>query len=317
MARPNMPTIPDDKLTFYREQLYRELSQMFTWEGLPTTIPRDYLEQNLVRYGNVLFYENETIGLDILRASPVGHNRHDQPTTATTYVSTTTTEVNTAITRTIKRLTDSENVVDSFNTLQDGVLIRNMERGQSCQTIVEHFAERLALVQQAFDTNLMWQNIPYIFLADGNEMKLSYEKMFADIFSGKPAILADKQMFMYNTAEQRSGVPTGIPYIGKELMDTRNEIMMKFRETVGITTAGVDKAERTNTLEINSNVQHTKTVLQIMLEQREIACENINAFFGTNISVNVIEPEEKEEFEEEEGGEDGSSNGGVEELTED
>src|SRR5690606_19058537 len=120
-----------------------------------------------------------------------------------------------------------------------------------------------------------------IFQVDSDEMRLSIERMFANIFGGKPFTIVDKHLLASN--QDRTGVPAGIPYIGKELMDTRNEIMMKFRETVGINTAGVDKAERTNTLEITSNAQHTKTVLQIMLEQRQIACDNINAFYGLNV----------------------------------
>lgn len=296
MARSDAPTIPDDKIHYYREQLYRELSHMFKWDNLPQTVPHDYLERTLIRNGYVLFYEDENIGLDVLRAEVMGYNRHNYPTSARTFTPTTNEEVRPQITRNIKRLSDSENVIELFNPKTDGVLISNMEYGQNSREIVEHFAQRLALTQQAFDTNLVWTNIPYIFQVGNDEARLSIEKMFNQIFTGKPFTIVDKYLFADN--KDRSGVPTGIPFIGKELMDTRNEIMMKFRETVGITTAGVDKAERTNTLEITSNAQHTKTVLQIMLEQRQIAAENINAFFGTNISVDVIGKEEIEQAEE-------------------
>src|SRR5699024_363903 len=111
-----------------------------------------------------------------------------------------------------------------------------------------------------------------------------------------------------------TGLPTDISYIGKELMDTHNEIMMKFRQTVGIDTAGVDKAERTNTLEIMSNEQHTLTVLEIMKEQREIACDNINAFFGTSISVTTVGEDIEEQTtkdQEEGGGEDSTGDSGT------
>lgn len=310
MARRDVPTIPDYKLDYYREQLLMELSHMFVWEGLPKTIPLDYLERNLVRHGYVMFYEHEEHGLDILRAEPTGYNRHDQPTHARATIHSTA-ENGTTIERTIKRLTDSEDVVSTFDSAKDAVLINNMYYGQNCQSIVDYFALRLALVQQAFDTNLIWQNIPYIFQTDSTEKKLSLEKMFSDILTGKPFIIADKHLFHANT--DRTGVPTGINYIGKELMDTRNEIMMKFRERVGFNTAGVDKAERTNTLEITSNSQHTKTVLEIMLEQRQIAVESINAFYGLNASVGVVESDH-DEWEEDA---NGTSDSGTEELTQD
>ena len=110
------------------------------------------------------------------------------------------------------------------------------------------------------------------------------------------------------------GVPTDITFIGKDLMDVQNEIMMKFKQTVGFDTSGVEKAERVLQAEIDSNTQHTKSVLQIMLEQREKACEAINAFFGTNISVALVGQRELEEVQEdfEEVDDNGTSNSGTE-----
>jgi kynurenine formamidase len=129
--------------------------------------------------------------------------------------------------------------------------------------------------------------------------------MFSDIFTGQPFIITDKSLFTDN--KDRAGLPTGIPFIGKDLMDVQNEIMMKFRQTVGFDTAGVDKAERTNTLEIQSNDQYTETVLQIMLRQRKIAVESINAFFGTDISVDVLTPPQPTQTQ---GGEPGGTGDG-------
>lgn len=307
MVRNNAPTIPDDKLHYFREQLIREMSHMFKWENLPQTVPQDYLERVLIRHGYVLFYEDENIGLDVLMAEPHGYNRHNQPVTARTFTPTTNQEVQTQITRNIKRLTDSENAIEHFDPINDGVLINNMEYGKSAWEIVEHFSYRLALTQQAFDTNLMWANVPYIFQTGNEDTRLSIERMFKEIFTGKPFIIADEEMFKEN--HDRTGVPSGISYIGDILLDTHNEIMMKFRQTIGIDTAGVDKAERTNTLEIESNTQHTKTVLEIMKQQRDIACENINAFFNTNIKVITVGEEDQEYQEEQEDQEGDMDNG--------
>jgi hypothetical protein len=313
MARSKTPTIPDDKINYFREQLYRELSHLFEWKGLPQTVPQDYLERNLVRYGYVLFYEDENIGHDVLRCEVIGYNRHELPVSARTYTPTTTGEVMPQITRNIKRLADSKTAIEDFDPTKDGVLISNMEYGQNAGRIVNHFAERLALAQQAFDTNLLWANVPYIFQTATDETRLSIEKMFSEIFSGLPFVITDKSLFTDN--KDRSGLPTGIKFIGKELMDVHNEIMMKFRETVGFNTAGVDKAERVNTLEIKSNDQHTESVLQIMLQQRQLACEAINAFFGCSCSVSLYA--DLEQIEEEEGEEDGTGNSGAGEAATD
>lgn len=313
MKRQALSNIPEHRVNFYREQLFRELSHMFEWEGLPTTIPHDYLERSLIRTGQVLFYEDDLIGLDVLQAQATGYNRHNLPTHARAIINSTV-EGSKSITRRIKRLTDSDIAVEGFEPLNDAVLIYNMENGKSMGEIVNHFALRLALVEIATDTNLLWQNRPYIFPVESTDNMLSLKKIFYDISSGEPFIPVDTKLFMRN--EDGIGIRMEVPYIADKLMDTRNEVMMKFHETVGITTVGVDKAERTTVAETTSNVQHTKTVLQIMLEQREIACENINAFYGLNVSVNVVGAELLEEHQEE-GEEFGTGDSGTEELTED
>lgn len=299
------PVLSEDKVNYFRQQLYRELSCMFEWEGLPQTVPNDYLERNLVRYGYVLYYEDEIIGQDVLRCEIQGWNRHELPTDARTFTPNTIDE-KTQITRKVKRLADSKTAVEDFDPTKDGVVIMNMNDSflyrNSLAMIVEHFSQRLALAQQAFDTNLLWANVPYIFQTNSDDTKLSIEKMFTDIFTGKPFTIVDKSLLADNI--DRTGVPTGITYIGKELLDTQNEIMMKFRETVGFNTAGVDKAERVNTLEVKSNDQHTYTVLQIMLQQREKACEEINAFFGTNLTVQLAGQDKLEMQQTEDEGED-------------
>ena len=309
MARDKTPTIPEDKIHYFREQLYSELSHMFTWEGLPENIPLDYLERNLVRNGFVMFYEDEKIGHDILRCTATGYNRHQFPTIAQAVTSSDDLQ-DYSQRRTIKRLSDGKAAVSTFNKKTDCVLIQNMDYGQNLDEIVNHFATRLALAQQSFDTNLMWTNLPYIFMSDSEDMRLSIEKMFASIFNGEPFIISDKMLFASN--KDRAGLPTDIKFIGKELMDILNEIMMKFRERVGFDTAGVDKAERLVTAEVKSNNQHTRTCLEIMLRQREIAAAAINAFYGLQVTVKATGAEEQaEEMEEtlsEEVKEDGRNN---------
>ena len=312
MARLKVPTIPDNKKRFFTEQLARELSHMFVWEGLPSTIPKDYLERNLIRHGYVLFYEDDFIGHDVLRCEVTGYNRHNRPTHARTYTPNTSNEAVT-IDRQLRYLSEYDEVENDFDPLKDGVLIRNMEGGQNAWEIIDHFAERLVLAQMAFDTNLMYANIPYIFQTSSSDTRLSIEKMFEGLFSGEPFIITDNELFVDN--KDKAGEPTGIPFIAKDIFDVKNEIKQEFRQTVGIDTAGVEKAERVNTLEIESNEQHTQTVLQVMKEQREMAVEAINVFFGLNVTVTVrgeptgTDREEVEEF--------GTGDSGVEEPTQD
>lgn len=299
-----VPSVDWKLKNFYREQLFRELSNLFKWENLPPSIPVDYLERTLIRYGMIMFYKDEKIGLDVLQCTIRGYNRHNMPIEARAFTPSQIPTEKIQVDRRIKRLSDCENAVELFDEYKDCVLLQNMEYGQSCSEIVDFYAERLARVQQAFDTNLLWSNLPYYFQVNSDDMKKSVEKMFTDIFEGKPFVIVDKSLLSEN--KDRTGIPTQINFIAKDLIDVLNEVKMKFKEAVGFETAGVDKEERVNLLEVNSNNQHSNTVLDIMLSQRKIFCEAVNAFFNLNISVDIIRPELDLYKEEEDYGTDDS-----------
>lgn len=315
MAKKRISTIDSkmDKRLFFSEQLYSQLENMFTWSGLPDSVPSDYLERTLVRYGYLMYYYDDNIGEDILRASPFGYNRHDLPTQATAQLIDSLGNKHAYIERNIKRLSDGIGV--EFNKEKDCILITNTFYGDSCADIVNHYVNRLILAQEAFDTSLYWSKIPYIFLTDSDDKRLSIEKMFSDVDDGKPFVISDKNLFVDN--KDQGGVPTNIPFISKDLIDVINEIYMQFRQAVGIETAGVDKAERVNTLEVKSNNQFTQTILEKMYSQRKKAADEINTFFGGNVEVTLTgQPTDDGLFKIGDDN-DGNDDDGAEELTQD
>ncbi|MGL5549161.1 MAG: hypothetical protein ACRDD4_05660 [Culicoidibacterales bacterium] len=276
-----------EDLIFFEELLYRQLENMFEWEGLPTTTQLDYLERSLIRWGSVMFYLHEQIGFDVMQASAVGFNRHSLPTVARSNIPNSQ-QAQFQIERNIKRTSDGEYM--EFNHKTDCVFLSNIYYGQNIHQIVLFYARKLAMCQQAINTNLLWQNIPLVFQTSSDDYRLSVYKMLSDIFNGKPAVIVDKKMLADNESQP---LPTNIPFLVKDLYDVYNEIMMKFKEAIGFQTTGVDKAERVNLVEATSNNDYTTTTLEIMLKQRTIACEALNMFFGFNCSVKLKGAEEQ------------------------
>ncbi len=277
MARA-WPSLPDDKKTFYTDKLTREVSNLFIWSGLPNEIPVDYLENSLITSGQVMFFNDKSAyGYMALQCGVRGYNLYNQPTHAFA-TAPNTTGLSTRYTRSIVHKYD-ENVENGC------VLINNMYGGKSLVDIIEHYAYRMAVVQQAFDTNVLWQNIPVIFSTDDQNTKLSIEKMFSDIMTGKPWIIVDKALLAKDGNVQAE--PVEVPFLLDKLYDVKNEIYNEFRMTIGIDTTGVDKKERLIVDEVLSNEQITETCLEIMLSQRKIACEEIKQVFGLDVDVKV------------------------------
>ncbi len=282
-----LPTLPDDKINFYREKLFREVSNLFIWKNVPNEIPTDYLERTLVRHGRVMFfYDGDVYGYMALRAGIRGFNIYEQPTHAFA-VAPNDQSLPYNYERTIVHKYNEEIGKD-----KSCVLINNMYGGESLWNIVDHYAYRLALIQQAFDTNALWQNIPVLMSVSDDNVRLSLEKMFSDIFTGKPWIVIDKVLTL---KEAMQAEPITVDFILDKLYDVKNEVYNEFKQTIGINASAVEKRERVLVDEVTSNEQITETCLEIMLKQRKIACEEIKKVFGLNITVDYIGSREKEE----------------------
>jgi hypothetical protein len=65
--------------------------------------------------------------------------------------------------------------------------------------------------------------------------------------------------------------------------------MADFFSETGVKTIAVDKRERVNLEEMSSNDTQTKIACDIMLQPRQKWAEEMNAMFGTNISVKFNE----------------------------
>ena len=300
MAR-DLPTLPDDKIEFYRRKLWREVSNLFKWEGLPDEIPVDYLERILVRKGMALFFKDEeAYGYMALECAIKGYNMYRQPTTAHC------TAPNDQGKKSYFQRTIIHKYDENVPIEKAAVLINNMYNHEPLYEIIEHYAYRLTLVQNAFDTNALWQHIPVTWSVNDNNMKLSIEKWFVDMLSGKPLIMMDKTLLAGDN--EIIGNVTEVPFLLDKLMDAKNEIYNEFKATIGLNAPGADKKERLVVAEATSNDESKETCLNIMLSQRKIAAEEINSVFGLNVSVDLAYSEEMEVEE------DGTSDDRTEDL---
>ncbi|NCC80160.1 MAG: hypothetical protein EOM07_11235 [Clostridia bacterium] len=303
MATSTFDVRPDQEQSiyeFFRTKLLRELSQLFEWKGLPEEVPYDYLEMALTHSGRAMFFYDATYGYMTLACSADGVNVYGKPIRARAIRFTTDMGMP-DYQRTIYHRYD-----EKMEKEKACVMIENMYGGEPMLNIVDFYAKRMAMLQQAFDTNALWQNLPPIFTTPNDNMKLSIMKLFSDIRSGKPWIIVDKEMLAVN------GVPVEFIEVQNKLADiydAMNEIYNSFKETVGINSPGADKKERLLLDEVNANNQSIQTCLHIMQTCREVACEEINEVFGLNISVQARGADEAEGDVEDGTGDDGAEDG--------
>ena len=249
----------------YYNRLRLIAKTMFEWTGFPDKVNTRYLEKLLYYYGNCCFYDDDSYGLMVAKCNTQNiMNIYDEPTEVTTISS------------------DPQYVSCSLKVDEDCVLIRNNVEMIPTDYTIQLFASRLYECQRSIDTNIMTQKFPFVFLCDKNEL-LTFKKVFEDIKGNEPAIYAEKNL----NIEGIKVLQTGVPFVSDKLTIQKHEIWNECMTYLGLNNANTDKKERLITDEVNSNNELIEMMTEVMLNQRKLACEQINKMYGDKHGFHV------------------------------
>lgn len=255
---------------YYVNYLYEKLIRIFKYDNLPSTIPRDALENYILTFGyaGITKTRIDESSDEILVAVPctkygVGLYPNYEPLAQ--YCT--------------PLIQGTDLVVGS-----DIVIVKNNSYQISCDNIVKRYARQLA----DFDAtvNILTSNarIPVLPSFDNEESAESYKAVMVANRLGQVDTVLDKSFIQKGTFTPYADNST-ISKI-EDVVKARNEILRTFLSEIGITTAN-DKRERMVVDEVNVNSQMLLFNVADMLECRQNAIKEVNALYGTDIKVDL------------------------------
>lgn len=151
--------------------------------------------------------------------------------------------------------------------------------------IVYQYAEQMALASQAVSVNLINSKFAFVFGADNNASAQSLKKLYDDIASGQPSVVADKklfktdgtpawQLFVNNLKQQ---------YIATDILSDMKKIEAEFDTRIGIPNANTDKRERLITDEVNANNAGTNALAAQWKTSIDDSIERVKELFGDSV----------------------------------
>lgn len=231
----------------------------FTWDNLPVGIESRKLEEFLIRYGMVAFFNDDNYGNMILPCFNTSElNVYYEPT-----------EVNVM-----------GNKFDKKISIDDVVIIRNNATADNDYDDLLTFATRINEIELTMDINLNAQKTPFVVLCDEKE-RLTFKNIINEVRKFKYAIFGTKNLKM-NSVDVLN---TSSPYLLDKLQQQKRELFNELLSFLGINNNNVEKRERLLVDEVNANNEFILVNLEHMYEERKKACELINSKFGTNIQV--------------------------------
>lgn len=250
--------------TFYQyrtNQLLEYMMRLFTWRGLPESIPAHEIDIYLYLYGRCGI-NKARLNDDLLAVVP-------EWTGCTNYLD---------IPKTYTWCTPIQSGQCYIG--KTGVLIDNTLLHNSSYPLIHTTASRLAHIDSTIICALVNGR-------DNVAIKASTQKFAADAeayqrqkYNGIPSFIVDRGFSTIEIDDLKTQNTMNI----RELLDSQQLILSEFYETIGINKT-VEKRERLITAEAAANEQLLKLNINNMYMCRVKGAEEINKMFGTQITV--------------------------------
>lgn len=231
----------------------------YKWNGLPEWILERHIERELFDHGFAVFFEDPDMSYMCLEAQNSGHyNVHGDPTGYRAY--------GFGYSRHMKA--------------DECVIIENNKLRIPTRDFVLFYVNKLAEAERTMDVNVKANKTPVMVLCDDKDV-LSFKRIFQMVDGNVPAVFADKSLNL----DAINALDLKAKFLGNELMDYKRSVENELLTFLGYNNNAVDKKERTITDEVNANNQLIEGFLDLGLEARQRACEDIRKMYGLDITV--------------------------------
>ena len=234
---------------------------LFKWNNLPNNINPIFIEQTLLTQGKGMFINDNELGfmfVPCIANSKVNYQNEPIEYTANTF----------GYNKTFSK--------------DDIVLIRNNPLENSSDIMLINYCIKLSECSNTARINLQAQKTPILIVCDDKDL-LTMKNLYQKYNGNEPVIYGDKNLNFENLKVIKTDAPYVIDKISDYKVILRNELLTN----LGIDNSNIDKKERLITDEVNSNNKEIEINRNVMLKEREKACELINKKFNLNISVSL------------------------------
>lgn len=244
----------------YYNRLFDIAVSSFRWEGLPSSVDVRYMEQCLLRYGAVIVFYDDVLGYLALPFNYGGGlDQYGEPIKRTAY--------------------GKNGYLKSDLDETNSVIIYNNLLRQPSTIGFKFYAEKLATLEDIYNTNLEAQRTPFAVECDESE-KESVKAQFRRVRTGERLILGVKDKFKPMTV-----LKTEAPYLCDSLLDQIHACWDDALQYLGIASHSYEKRER----EISASFEFKGGAIEAARYSRYAARKNgciaMNEVFGFDATV--------------------------------
>ena len=259
----------------YFKYMMNKTIRMFEYTNLPETIPQRELELILQVCRFAIFTKVDG-DLFVFYGGLGGMpNEYYQPTQA-------------IVTNPYLKYSDVLNLDDYIKNDGNAVLSWNDSMHIGLFALNNRYASLLAETDLTLKYQLINMRFNNVLTADDDSTKESLVKMYQDVSDGTGFGIVITKKFMEETNVDKIELRSSHNSVNlKDIIETKQYLMGSWLNELGLNANYNMKREAINESEADLNEDSLLPMIDDMLHQREIMCENLNKKFGTNISVEL------------------------------
>ena len=257
----------------YYNRLLELAINMYEWKNLPDTVDERFLELTLFSDGMAVYFRDEILG-DLCLQTMIGGNLD---------VSRIPME------RTAYAANGYQVRLDPTNS----VIIFNNYTHTNSMLDIEMYARRLYNIERTIDVNVNAQKTP-VMVIGSEAQRLTLKNLMMQYDGNEPFIYGDDKL----NVNALNVLRLDAPYVADKLNILKRQIWNEALTYLGIENSNTEKKERLVTDEITSNLGGVEAQRFCRLNARRKAADQINAMFGTNITVDFREENKVKYFDE-------------------
>lgn len=166
----------------------------------------------------------------------------------------------------------------------DSVIVYGNSQRASDLWIFQYFADRMANADGAVDVNINSQKTMPI-IPTTQDQQLTIENLYNDIISNIPYALVEQDTVNVDALKNALQFDNRKSFTSDLITATQREIWNRFLTFIGVNNVNIEKKERTNVPEIDSNLDEIYIMRRDRLNCREQAAEVMNRKFGWDVEV--------------------------------
>lgn len=253
----------DDLEYYYKDMLLNQVLNIFKYENLPKTIPKEELEKILMLNGfGVFTIVNENYY--IFKGGLYGFNEYQLPT-------------NVVINNPYLKFNKDLKIDD------DCIIIKNSYTYQGLYDLIKFTSYLLSQCDLTFKYQLINLRVPNILTATDDESKSSIKTFFEKLEKGEFEVIIDEDFEKYIKSLNYGATVTNIT----NSIELKQYIISWFYNQIGVQSQFNMKRESLNANEIALNDDILSINIDNMLECRQNAIEKINKKYNLNIKVSL------------------------------